>query len=56
MFFFLFRSENRAVIDATDQLFKLLEHNHNSSQNTSSLIRVLLTRATELKASAQCDK
>lgn len=44
------------MIDATEELFKLLEQNHNVTQNTSSLIRVFLTRATELKASAQCDK
>lgn len=53
---YLFRLENQAVIEATAQLFQLLESNNQATRNTSSLLRVFLSRATELKASAQCDK
>ena len=48
--------ENQEFIDATAQLFQLLESNNQATRNTSSLLRVFLSRATELKASAQCDK
>nr|CAH0110481.1 unnamed protein product [Daphnia galeata] len=47
--------ENHEIIEATAQLFQLLESNNQATRNTSSLLRVFLARATELKASAQCD-
>ncbi|XP_046451728.1 dymeclin-like isoform X1 [Daphnia pulex] len=47
--------ENHEVIEGTAQLFQLLESNNQATRNTSALLRVFLSRATELKASAQCD-
>lgn len=51
----LSNSENHEFIEGTAQLFQLLESNNQATRNTSSLLRVFLARATELKASAQCD-
>ncbi|XP_059351282.1 dymeclin-like isoform X2 [Daphnia carinata] len=52
----LSNSENHEFIEATANLFQVLESNNQATRNTSSLLRVFLARATELKASAQCDK
>ncbi|XP_057375530.1 dymeclin-like isoform X1 [Daphnia carinata] len=51
----LSNSENHEFIEATANLFQVLESNNQATRNTSSLLRVFLARATELKASAQCD-
>ena len=56
-FNFIFnRSENQAFVEATAPLFQLLEGHHETARNAASLVRVFLIRATELKASAQCEK
>ena len=48
--------ENKVAVEATTQFFKLLENNNEATKNAGALLRVFLVRATELKASAQCDK
>ena len=52
---FLCRSEHEYVIEKTSGLFKLLRNN-SETQNAASLLKQFLVRATELKASAQCDE
>jgi len=52
----LYSIENKAVVESTAQFFKLLESNNDVTNNAGSLLKVFLVRATELKASAQCDK
>ncbi|CAL4127534.1 unnamed protein product, partial [Meganyctiphanes norvegica] len=48
-------SDYRLLDECIEPLFRGLIQNYAASGNISSLIRVFLSRATELKASAQCD-
>lgn len=49
-------SDHRLLEESIMPLYVELVQNHSKSGNVASLIRVFLSRATELKASAQCDK
>lgn len=48
-------SDHRLLEESIMPLYVELVQNHSKSGNVASLIRVFLSRATELKASAQCD-
>nr|XP_045601429.1 dymeclin-like isoform X3 [Procambarus clarkii] len=48
-------SDHRLLEESVTSLYVELLQNHATSGNVASLIHVFLSRATELKASAQCD-
>jgi len=48
-------TEHKKTIDETANLFQLLRSNNETTGNIASLLKVFLVRATELKASAQCE-
>ncbi|XP_053639286.1 dymeclin isoform X3 [Cherax quadricarinatus] len=48
-------ADHRLLEESVTSLYMELLQNHATSGNVAALIRVFLSRATELKASAQCD-
>ena len=49
-------AEHKKTVEETANLFQVLKSNNETTGNIASLLKVFLARATELKASAQCDK